>query len=87
MMQLIEVEISPNTRIRDEVGPRVILGTVNIVVKVMTKATVQYLVRNAPNVAKRTISKLCTKAMVQVINVTKAGLGLRKARRAKSSMR
>ena len=26
MMQSIKVEVNPNTRIRDEVGPRVILG-------------------------------------------------------------
>ena len=87
MMQLIEVEVNPNTRIRDEVSPRVMLGTANIVVKAMIEAIAQHLVRNAPNVAKRTISKLCAKAIVQVINMTKAGLGLRKARRAKSSMR
>ena len=36
---------------------------------------------------KRTILKLCVKAMVLMTNETKAGLGLRKVRRAKSSMK
>ena len=35
----------------------------------------------------RTILKLCVKAMVLMTNETKAVLGLRKARRAKSSMK
>ena len=53
----------------------------------MIKAVAQHLVRSVPNVGKRTISELSVKAMVLVINETKAGLGLRKARRAKSSMK
>ena len=84
---IIEVEVNPRTRIRDIVGPKAQLGTVNIVVKAMIEAAAQHLVRNALNVAERIISKLCVKAMVLMTNETKAGLGLRKARRAKSSMR
>ena len=55
-------------------------------VKATIKAVAQHLVRSVPNVGKRTILKLCVK-VVQVTNETKAGLGLRKARRAKSSMK
>ena len=87
MMQLIKVEVNPNTRIRDEVSPRVMLGIANNVVRAMIKAITQHLVRSVPNVGKRTILKLCVKAMVLMTNETKAGLGLRKARRAKSSMK
>ena len=87
MMQLIEVEVNPNTRIRDEVSPRVMLGTANTVVRAMIEAIAQHLVRSVPNVGKRTILKLCVKAMVLMTNEIKAGLGLRKARRAKSSMK
>ena len=53
----------------------------------MIEAVAQHLVRSVPNVGKRTISKLCVKAMVLMTNKTKAGLGLRKARRAKSSIK
>ena len=53
----------------------------------MIEAVAQHLVRSVPNVGKRTILKLCVKAMVLMTNETKAGLGLRKARRAKSSMK
>ena len=67
-------------------SPKALLGTANIVVKTMIEVVAQHLVRNAPNVAKRTILKLCVK-VVQVTNETKAGLGLRKVRRAKSSMK
>ena len=52
----------------------------------MIEAVAQHLVRSVPNVGKRTILKLCVK-VVQVTNETKAGLGLRKARREKSSMK
>ena len=52
-------------------------------VKATIKAVAQHLVRSAPNVGKRTISELSVKAMVLVTNEIKAGLGLRKARRAK----
>ena len=86
MMQLIEVEVSPNTKIRDEVIPRVMLGTANIVVKAMIEAIAQHLVRNVPNVGGRIILRLCAK-VVQMTNETKAGLGPRKARRERSSMR
>ena len=86
MMQLIKVEVSPNTKIRDKVVPRVMLGTANIVVKAMIEAIAQHLVRNVPNVGERTILRLCAK-VVQMKNETKAGLGLRKARRERSSMR
>ena len=87
MMQLIEVEVNPNKKIRDAVSPKALLGTANIVVKVMIEAVAQHLVRSVPNVGKRTILKLCVKARVLMTNKTKAGLGLRKARRAKSSMK
>ena len=53
----------------------------------MIKAVAQHLVRSVPNVGKRAISELSVKAMVLVINEIKAGLGPRKARRAKSSMK
>ena len=53
----------------------------------MIKAVAQHLVRSVPNVEKRTILELCVKAMVLMTNETKAGLGPRKARKAKSSMR
>ena len=86
MMQLIKVEVSPNTKIRDEVIPRVMLGTANIVVKAMIEAIAQHLVRNVPDVGERTILRLCAK-VVQMTNETKADLGLRKARRERSSMR
>ena len=56
-------------------------------VQATIEAVAQHLVRNVPNVGKRTILKLCVKAMVLMTNETKAGLGLRKARRAKSSMK
>ena len=52
----------------------------------MIEAVAQHLVRSVPNVGKRTILKLCVKE-VQATNETKAGLGLRKTRRAKSSMK
>ena len=52
----------------------------------MIEAVAQHLVRSVPNVVKRTILKLCVK-VVQVTNETRAGLGLRKARRGKSSMK
>ena len=87
MMQLIKVEVNPNTRIRDEVSPRVMLGTTNTVVRAMIEAITQHLVRSVQNAGKRTILKLCVKAMVLMKNEIKAGLGLRKARRAKSSMK
>ena len=87
MMQSIEVEVNPNKRIRDEICPRGMLGTTNIVVRAMIEAVAQHLVRSVPNVGKRTILKLCVKAMVLMPNETKAGLGLRKARRAESSMK
>ena len=86
MMQLIKVEVNPNTRIRDEVIPRVMLGTANIVVKAMIEAIAQHLVRSVPNVGERTILRLCVK-VVQMTNETKTGLDLRKARRERSSMR
>ena len=41
---IIEVEVNPRTRIRDVVSPKAQLGTVNIVVKAMIKATAQHLV-------------------------------------------
>ena len=69
------------------VDPKAQLETANIARKVMTEVVAQHLVRSGPNVGKRTISELSVKAMVQVINMTKAGLGLRKARRARSFMR
>ena len=53
----------------------------------MIEAVAQHLVRSVPNVGKRIILKLSVKAMVLMTNETKAGLGLRKARRVKSSMR
>ena len=87
MMQSFEVEVNPKTKIRDTVGPKALLGTANIVVKVMIEAVAQHLVRSVPNVGERTILKLCVKPMVLMTNETKAGLGLRKARRAKSSMK
>ena len=87
MMQLIEVEVNPNTRIRDKVIPRVMLGIANIVVKAMIEVTAQHLVRNALNVVERIILKLCVKTGSNDKQDHKAGLGLRKARRAKSSMR
>ena len=62
MMQLIEVEVNPNTRIRDVVIPRVMLGTANIVVKAMIEATAQHLVRNVPNVGERTILTAVSKS-------------------------
>ena len=56
-------------------------------VKATIEAVAQHLVRSAPNVGKRTISELSVKAMVLVTNEIKAGLGLRKKRRARSSMK
>ena len=67
-------------------SPKAQLGTVNIVEKAMIEATAQHLVRSALNMTERTISKLSVKVMVLMINKTKAGLGLRKARSVKSSI-
>ena len=53
----------------------------------MIKVVAQHLVRSVPTVGKRTILELSVKAMVLVINKTKAGLGPRKARKGKSSMK
>ena len=86
MMQLTEVEVNPNTKIMDEVIPRVILGTANIVVKAMIEAIAQHLVRNVPNVEEKTILKWYEK-VVQMTNETKAGLGQRKEKKERSSMR
>ena len=54
----------------------------------MTEATVLHLVKNAQNVAERTISNLYVK-VVQLINMIKATPGPRKARvaKGKNSMR
>ena len=86
MMQLTEVKVNPNTKIRDEVIPKVILGTANIVVKAMIEAIAQHLVRNVPNVEEKTILKQYAK-VVQMTNETKAGLGQRKGKKERSSMR
>ena len=86
MMQLTEVEVSPNTKIRVEVIPRVMLGTANIVVKAMIEAIAQHLVRNVPNVGEKIILKQCAK-VVQMTNEIKAGLGQRKGKKERSSMR
>ena len=53
----------------------------------MIEAVVQHLVRSVPNVGKRTILELFAKAMVLVTNETKAGLGPRKERKGKISMK
>ena len=53
----------------------------------MIKVVAQHLVRSVPNVGKRTISELSVKAMALVINKTKTGLGPRKARKGRSSMK
>ena len=68
------------------VSPKVPLETASIVGKAMTEVIVQHLVKNAPNVVERTISSLYVK-VVQMINETKVGLGLKSLKRAKSSMR
>ena len=86
MMQLTKVEVSPNTKIRDKVVPRVMLGTANIVVKAMIEAIAQHLERNVPNVEGKTILKWYAK-VVQMTNETKAGLGQRKVKKERSSMR
>ena len=83
MMQLIEVEVNPNTRIRDKVVPRVMLGTANTVTRAMIKAIAQHLVKSVPNVAERITLKLCVKV---VQNMTNPG-PRRDLKRAKSSMR
>ena len=84
---ITEVGVNPGTKIRDVVSPKVPLKVASIVGKATTKVVVQHLVKSAPNVAKRTISKLCVK-VVQMIDETKVGLGPRRdLKRAKSSMR
>ena len=78
----IGVEANPGTRIRDVVSPKVPLETVSTVGKAMIEAVVQHLVKNVPNVEERTISSLYVR-VVQMINVTQATPGPRKARVAK----
>ena len=78
----IGVEANPGTRIRDIVSPKVPLETVSIVGKAMIEAVVQHLVKNVPNVEERTISSLYVR-VVQMIDVTQAAPGPRKARVAK----
>ena len=78
----IGVEANPGTRIRGVVSPKVPLETVSIVGKAMIKAVVQHLVKNVPNVEERTISSLYVR-VVQMINMTQAAPGPRKARVAK----
>ena len=84
----IGVEANPGTRIRDIVSPKVPLETVSIVGKAMIKAVIQHLVKNVPNVEERTISSLYVR-VVQMINVTQATPGSRKARvtKEKNSMK
>ena len=53
----------------------------------MIEAVAQHLVRSVPNVKKGTILELSVKAMVLMTNETKAGLGPRKARKGRSSMK
>ena len=69
-------------KFRDMVGPKVTLETVSIVGEAMIEAVVQHLVKNVPNVEERTISSLYVR-VVQMINVTQAAPGPRKARVAK----
>ena len=78
----IGVEANPGIRIRDIVSPKVPLETVSIVGKAMIEAVFQHLVKNVPNVEERTISSLYVR-VVQMINVTQATPGPRKARVAK----
>ena len=63
------------------------LGTANTVVRAMIEAIAQHLVRSVQNVGKRTILKLCVKAMVLITNEIKAGLGPRKAKSSMKLMR
>ena len=53
----------------------------------MIKAVAQHLVRNAPNVPKGTISRLCVKTMVLMINETKPRSRPKKGKKGKSSMK
>ena len=84
----IGVEANPGTRIRGVVSPKVPLETVSIMGKAMIEAAVQHLVKNVPNVEERTISSLYVR-VVQMINMTQAAPGPRKARvvKEKNSMK
>ena len=73
---------SQEPKIRDVVSPKVPLETANIVEKAMTEVIVQHLVKNVPNVVERTISSLYVK-VVQMINETKVGLGLKSTKKGK----
>ena len=66
MMWLIVVEVNLRARIMEGPGLKVQLETADVVEKPMTMAIAWHLVRNALNVAKRTISSLCAKPMAHL---------------------
>ena len=80
---IIGVEVNLRTRISNVVSPKAQLEIVNIVEKAMTMVTAQHLVKNALNVAKRIMSSLYARLVVQImINMIIVDPGL-KRRRAK----
>ena len=87
MMQSIEVEVNLGKKNQGRGRSQSSIRNCKYCGKSHDRSSCPAFGKECSKCGKRTILKLCVKVMVLMTNETKTGLGLRKARRAKSSMK